>query len=92
MSTVHLEPLLPGVLALTPPMDKSMEEGIKKIISRRQDCYLQYNDGILKINVNCIFRTTGKSIEQIHEQISEVEKEIDMACPSAFVTIHTEPG
>ena len=92
MSTVHLEPMLTGVQALTPPMDKSMEERIKKIIQRRQDCYLQYNEGILKINVNCIFRTTGKSIEQIHEQVSEVEKEIDMACPSAFVTIHTEPG
>ena len=59
-----------------------MEERIKKIISRRQDCYLQYNEDILKINVNCIFRTTGKSIDQIHEQVSVVEKEIDMA----FVT------
>ena len=86
MSTVHLEPLLPGVRALTPLMDKAMEERIKKMISRRQDCYIQYNEGILKIDVNCIFRTTGKSIDQIHEQVSEVEKEIDMACPSAFVT------
>jgi hypothetical protein len=87
MSTVHLEPLLPGVRALTPLMDKAMEERIKKMISRRQDCHLQYNEGILKINVNCIFRTTGKSIEQLDEQVSEVEKEIDMACSSAFVTI-----
>jgi divalent metal cation (Fe/Co/Zn/Cd) transporter len=96
---VHLEPLMPGVQKAKILVDKSMEESIKRIISSRKDIVhvnniiiYKANEDILKIDINCVFQTSGETIEQIHEKVSRLEREIRTSYPSAIVTIHAEPS
>jgi cation diffusion facilitator family transporter len=96
---VHLEPLMPGIQELRIIKDKPMEESIKSIISSRQDIehisniiIYKANEGILKIDINCVFQTSGETIEQIHEKVSQLERDIRKRYPNAIVTIHAEPS
>ena len=96
---VHLEPLMPGVQEVRILMDKAMEESIKRIIFSRKDIehinniiIYKANEDILKIDINCVFQTSGETIEQIHEKVSRLEREIRTSYPSAIVTIHAEPS
>lgn len=96
---VHLEPLMPGVQEAKILVDKSMEESIKSIISSRKDIVYtnniiiyKANEDILKIDINCVFETSGETIEQIHEKVSRLERDIRTSYPSAIVTIHAEPS
>jgi divalent metal cation (Fe/Co/Zn/Cd) transporter len=80
-------------------MDKPMEESIKSIISSRKDIehinniiIYKANEDILKIDINCVFQTSGETIEQIHEKVSRLERDIRTSYPSAIVTIHAEPS
>jgi cation diffusion facilitator family transporter len=96
---VHLEPLMPGVQELRIIKDKPMEESIKSIISRRLDIkhigsiiIYKTNEDILKIDINCVFQTSGETIEEIHEKVSQLERDIRTRYPNAIVTIHAEPS
>ena len=96
---VHLEPLMPGVQEVRILMDKPMEESIKRIIFSRKDIehinniiIYKANEDILKIDINCVFQTSGETIEQIHEKVSRLERDIRTSYPSAIVTIHAEPS
>jgi divalent metal cation (Fe/Co/Zn/Cd) transporter len=48
-------------------------------------------ENILKIDVNCSF-SSDMTIEQIHERVSEIEKDIRTKYPGSIVTIHAEPS
>jgi cation diffusion facilitator family transporter len=96
---VHLEPLMPGIQELRIIKDKPIEESLKNIISNRQDIehisniiIYKANEGILKIDINCVFQTSGETIEQIHEKVSQLERDIRKRYPNAIVTIHAEPS
>ena len=96
---VHLEPLMPGVQEVRILIDKPMEESIKRIIFSRKDIehinniiIYKANEDILKIDINCVFQTSGETIEQIHEKVSRLERDIRTSYPSAIVTIHAEPS
>ncbi|HEX7032050.1 MAG TPA: cation transporter dimerization domain-containing protein, partial [Nitrososphaera sp.] len=45
---------------------------------------------VLKIDVACAFNS-DMTIEQIHERVSEIEKQIRARYPGSIVTIHAEP-
>jgi divalent metal cation (Fe/Co/Zn/Cd) transporter len=47
-------------------------------------------ENILKIDVNCSF-SSEMTIEQIHERVSEIEKDIRIKYAGSIVTIHAEP-
>ena len=96
---VHLEPLMPGVQELRIIKDKPMEESIKSIISSRLDIkhigsiiIYKTNEDFLKIDINCVFQTSGETIEEIHEKVSQLERDIRTRYPNAIVTIHAEPS
>jgi divalent metal cation (Fe/Co/Zn/Cd) transporter len=50
------------------------------------------SEDLLKVDVECTFEQGDKStIEQVHEQVSEIEKKIQAKFPGSIVTIHSEP-
>jgi divalent metal cation (Fe/Co/Zn/Cd) transporter len=97
--TVHLEPVMPDVEGMEPIADVTMHDfirnailssasGVKKV--DRIGIYRTAAD-ILKIDVNCSF-SSQMSIEQIHERVSEIEKQIRIKYRGSIVTIHAEPS
>jgi cation diffusion facilitator family transporter len=97
--TVHLEPMMPDVVGMEPIADSSMHDfirntilgsasGVKKV--DRIGIYRTAEKNILKIDVNCSFGSEI-TIEQIHDRVSEIEKDIRMKYPGSIVTIHAEP-
>lgn len=101
--TVHLEPIMPDVSSgIVPIADSNMQNTIKEIILSTTSDITQigkiatYRTGenVLKIDVDCIFNS-GKgqmTIEQIHERVTQIEKQIRSKFPSSIVTIHSEPS
>ncbi len=97
--TVHLEPVMPDVAGgMEPVSDSNMYDFIRKAILdstsgvKKVDRIGIYRtaENFLKIDVNCSF-SSDMSIEQIHERVSEIEKEIRRKYPGSIVTIHAEP-
>src|SRR5215207_6708556 len=97
--TVHLEPVMPDVEGMEPIADVTMHDfirnailssasGVKKV--DRIGIYRTAED-ILKIDVNCSF-SSEMTIEQIHERVSEIEKQIRIKYRGSIVTIHAEPS
>jgi cation diffusion facilitator family transporter len=94
--TVHLEPLMPEIGGLEPVADGGMQDSIREIIGSAADVkkvgrvatYRAAN--VLKIDVDCAF-SSDMTIEQIHERVSEIEKQIRAKYPGSIVTIHAEP-
>lgn len=97
--TVHLEPVMPDVVGMEPIADSTMHDfirnailgsasGVKKV--DRIGIYRTAED-ILKIDVNCSF-SSEMTIEQIHERVSKIEKDIRVKYPGSIVTIHAEPS
>ena len=97
--TVHLEPVMPDVEGMEPIADVTMHDfirnailssasGVKKV--DRIGIYRTPED-ILKIDVNCSF-SSQMTIEQIHERVSEIEKQIRIKYRGSIVTIHAEPS
>jgi cation diffusion facilitator family transporter len=97
--TVHLEPLMPDVEGMEPIADVTIHDfirnailssasGVKKV--NRIGIYRTAED-ILKIDVNCSF-SSEMTIEQIHERVSEIEKQIRIKYRGSIVTIHAEPS
>ncbi|MDQ3968106.1 MAG: cation-efflux pump [Thermoproteota archaeon] len=99
--TVHLEPVMPDVVGMEPIADGTMHDfirntiilgsasGVKKVDRIR--IYRTAGKNLLKIDVNCSF-SSEMTIEQIHERVSEIEKEIRIKYPGSIVTIHAEPS
>ncbi|MEW6604178.1 MAG: cation diffusion facilitator family transporter [Thermoproteota archaeon] len=94
--TVHLEPLMPEISGIEPVADSDMQDSIRGIVTGSSDVkrvgkiaiYKAAN--VLKIDVDCAFNSE-MTIEQIHERVSEIEKQIRKQYPSSIVTIHAEP-
>jgi cation diffusion facilitator family transporter len=95
--TVHLEPLLPEIGGIEPVADGRMQDSIRKIIVGTSDVrkvgkIATYRAAsVLKIDVDCAFNSE-MTIEQIHERVSEIEKQIRTKYPGSIVTIHAEPS
>jgi cation diffusion facilitator family transporter len=96
--TVHLEPLMPDVSAIEPVADGVLQDSIKQVILGsndvkkvgRVDIY-RASGNVLVVDVDCAF-SSEMTIEQIHERVSEIEKQIRAKYPGSIVTIHAEPS
>jgi len=97
--TVHLEPVMPDVVGMEPIADSTMHDFIRKAILGSESGVKKVDrigiyrtaQNILKIDVNCSF-SSEMTIEQIHERVSEIEKDIRIKYPGSIVTIHAEPS
>lgn len=95
--TVHMEPLMPDIGGVEPVADGTMQDSIREIITWMSDVkkvgkIATYRAAsILKIDVDCAFNSE-MTIEQIHERVSEIEKQIRARYPGSIVTIHAEPS
>ena len=100
--TVHLEPRIPELRGVRPISDPAIRDSITTIIRKtadvREDAYVaayRTEDGILKIDIRCVFKPSDRgemTIEQIHDRVSEIEKQIRSEYPRSIVTIHAEPS
>jgi cation diffusion facilitator family transporter len=98
--TVHLEPVMLDVVGMEPIADNTMHDFIRNAIIlasasgvKKVDRIGIYRtaENILKIDVNCSF-SSEMTIEQIHERVSGIEKDIRIKYPGSIVTIHAEPS
>jgi cation diffusion facilitator family transporter len=98
--TVHLEPVMPDVVGMEPISDSTMYDIIRKAVLDSTSSSVKKVDrigiyrtseNIMKIDVNCSF-SSEMTIEQIHERVSEIEKDIRIKYPGSIVTIHAEPS
>lgn len=96
--TVHLEPLMPEIGGIEPVADAKMQDSIREIILgtsdvKKVDKVATYRaaGNVLKIDVACAFNSET-TIEQIHERVSDIEKQIRAKYPGSIVTIHAEPS
>ncbi|MDQ3848388.1 MAG: cation-efflux pump [Thermoproteota archaeon] len=97
--TVHLEPVMPDVAGLEPISDSTVHNLIKSVLIDGKSAVKKVDrigiyrtsENILKIDVNCSL-SSEMTIEQIHERVSEIEKEIRTKYPGSIVTIHAEPS
>lgn len=97
--TVHLEPHL-AELGVQ-PVSSEVSESIKNMVLDRDDvervgklAAYKTDYGMLKIDIGCIFKKGSggeMTIEQIHDHVSEIEKQIRSKYPGSIVTIHAEP-
>jgi cation diffusion facilitator family transporter len=100
--TVHLEPRIPELGGVRPLSDPTIQDSIRRIIRKtadvREAAYVaayKTEDGILKIDIRCTFKPDSRkemTIEQIHDRVSEIEKQIRSKYPRSVVTIHAEPS
>lgn len=96
--TVHLEPLMPDIRGIEPIADDKMHDTIMGIILATSDVkkvgkFATYRaaGNVLKIDVACAFNSE-MTIEQIHERVSDIEKQIRTKYPGSIVTIQAEPS
>lgn len=97
--TVHLEPLMPGIAGIQPVADVEIQESIAQIVLASPEikkvgrvAAFRTDDDVLKIDVNCTFSPSGPlTIEQVHERVTDIEKQIRKRYPGSIVTIHAEP-
>jgi divalent metal cation (Fe/Co/Zn/Cd) transporter len=96
--TVHLEPLMPELSGIEPTADSKMQASIKEIILGTNNvsevvkvATYRAARNVLKIDSVCAF-DSHMTIEQIHERVSEIEKQIRTKYPGSIVTIHAEPN
>lgn len=99
--TVHLEPFVHRVRQVQ-PASTEVRDSVHRILLSRDDVERVVKitayageDNTLKIDIGCVFRmTAGKemTVEETHERVSEIEKEIRAMHPGSIVTIHAEPA
>jgi divalent metal cation (Fe/Co/Zn/Cd) transporter len=96
--TVHLEPRMPDVADMEPVADGNIQGSIKEVITGATDVKnvgkiktYRAAGNVLIIDVDCAFNSE-MTIEQIHERVSEIEKQIRAMYPGSIVTIHAEPS
>lgn len=98
--TVHLEPHI-NELGGMQPVSTEIKESIKQMILGRNDvervgmvAAYRTDQGILKIDIGCVFKQGADkemTIEEIHDRVSEIEKQIRAKFAGSIVTIHAEP-
>jgi len=97
--TVHLEPVISDVVGMEPISEGAIHHSIRSILVGeargvkkidRIGIYRTAED-TFKIDINCSF-SSEMTIEQIHDRVSEIEKEIRTKYPGSIVTIHAEPS
>jgi divalent metal cation (Fe/Co/Zn/Cd) transporter len=96
--TVHLEPLMPEIGGMEPVADGKMQDSVREIILRTSDVKkvgkietYRTGENVLIIDADCAFNSE-MTIEQIHESVSDIEKQIRANHPGSIVTIHAEPS
>ena len=96
--TVHLEPLMPEIGGMEPLVDGDMQNSIMETVLGASDVKkvgkvetYRTAANVLIIDVDCAF-SSEMTIEQIHERVSEIEKQIRAKYPGSIVTIHAEPS
>lgn len=96
--TVHLEPLMPEIGGMEPVADGKMQDSVREIILRTSDVKkvgkietYRTGENVLIIDADCAFNSE-MTIEQIHESVSDIEKQIRAIHPGSIVTIHAEPS
>src|SRR5437867_869329 len=96
--TVHLEPLMPEISGIELVADGKMQDSIKEIILGTSDvekvgkvATYRAAGNVLKIDAACAF-SSQMTVEQIHERVSDIEKQIRTKYPGSIVTIHAEPS
>ncbi len=96
--TVHLEPLMPEIGGMEPLVDSDMQNSIMETVLGASDVKkagkvetYRTAANVLIIDVDCAF-SSEMTIEQIHERVSEIEKQIRTKYPGSIVTIHAEPS
>ncbi len=98
--TVHLEPHI-AELGVQ-PASSEVKESIRNMVLDRNDvervgkiAVYATEQNILKIDMGCVLKKDSKAdmtIEQIHDRVSEIEKQIREKYPGSIVTIHVEPN
>ncbi len=97
--TVHLEPVISDVVGMEPVKEGAIHDSIRNILVAgatgvkkidRLAIYKTAENNTFKIDINCSF-SSDLTIEQIHNRVSDVEKEIRTKYPGSIVTIHAEP-
>ena len=97
--TVHLEPVISDVVGMEPISEGAIHHSIRSILVgeargvKKIDRIGIYRtaENTFKIDINCSF-SSEMTIEQIHDRVSEIEKEIRTKYPGSIVTIHAEPS
>jgi divalent metal cation (Fe/Co/Zn/Cd) transporter len=97
--TVHLEPVISDVVGMEPISEGVIHHSIRSILVgeargvKKIDRIGIYRtaENTFKIDINCSF-SSEMAIEQIHDRVSEIEKEIRTKYPGSIVTIHAEPS
>lgn len=100
--TVHLEPLMPETVGVEPIADSNLKDSIRETILcsggvKWVSKILTYRAGenMLKIDIDCVFDSRAgatMTIDQVHDRVSEIEKQIREKYPKSIVTIHAEPS
>ena len=97
--TVHLEPVISDVIGMESIAEGTMHDSIRGILVggasnvKKIDRIGIYRtaENTFKIDINCSF-SSEMTVEQIHDRVSEIEKEIRTKYPGSIVTIHAEPS
>ena len=97
--TVHLEPVISDVVGMEPIAEGTMHDSLRGMLTggassvKKIDRIGIYRtaENTFKIDINCSF-SSEMTIEQIHDRVSEIEKEIRTKYPGSIVTIHAEPS
>jgi cation diffusion facilitator family transporter len=98
--TVHLEPVISDVVGMEPVKEGAIHDSVRNILVGgatgvkkidRIAIYKTAENNTFKIDISCSF-SSDLTIEQIHNRVSDVEKEIRAKYPGSIVTIHAEPS
>jgi divalent metal cation (Fe/Co/Zn/Cd) transporter len=89
---------MPHVSTIEPVADGSLRDLIRDTIAGANDVRrvgkvetYRAAGNVLIIDADCVF-SSEMTIEQIHERVSEIEKQIRAKYPGSIVTIHAEPS
>jgi cation diffusion facilitator family transporter len=98
--TVHLEPVISDVVGMEPIAEgTTMYDSIRGLLVNGASSVKKIDrigiyriaENTFKIDINCSF-SSEMTVEQIHDRVSEIEKEIRTKYPGSIVTIHAEPS
>ena len=98
--TVHLEPVISDVVGMEPiEQGTTMHDSIRGMLTGGESTVKKIDrigiyrtaENTFKIDINCSF-SSEMTVEQIHDRVSEIEKEIRTKYPGSIVTIHAEPS
>jgi cation diffusion facilitator family transporter len=97
--TVHLEPHIAELGVQPAPSE--IKDSIRRMVLDRDDvervgkiAAYTTEQGVLKIDIGCVLKkhsNADMTIQQIHDRVSEIEKQIHEKYPGSIVTIHAEP-